>query len=141
MIVPVRCVSRSVAATVKPTVPLPAPLAPELMEIQGTLLTAAQGQLPEAVTFTIPLLPPAPKFCALWVKAEGVKGEGNWIRLDHAAARVGSDDVVATHGRSSCVIDRVAPVNRSGDVGAVFPPLEVRRLMASGDAAVGRRRT
>ena len=52
----------------KPTVPLPVPLAPALMVIHGTLLVAVHGQLPEDATLTIPLLPEAEKFCEVGLR-------------------------------------------------------------------------
>ena len=46
-------------ATVYVTAPVPVPLAPELIVIQPTLLTAVQLHAPDTVTFTVPV-PPLP---------------------------------------------------------------------------------
>ena len=46
------------AATVKATVPLPVPLAPEVMVIQALVVELDQAQLPPALTVTDPV-PPA----------------------------------------------------------------------------------
>jgi hypothetical protein len=65
VIVPVRSAAFGLAATVKLTVPLPLPLAPELTVMNGELLTAVHvddGQLPVKATLTMPVLPEAPKF-------------------------------------------------------------------------------
>src|SRR5581483_545498 len=69
VIVPLRVLVLLFAATMKPTAPLPAPLAPEVMTIQSALLFAAQLQPPCVVTFTLPLPPLAPKF---WLVGESV---------------------------------------------------------------------
>ena len=54
---PVRCVCPVLAATVKPTLPLPEPLAPLVIVIQLTLLTAVHEQPAFAVTETVLELP------------------------------------------------------------------------------------
>ncbi len=45
--------------TEKPTVPLPVPLAPLVIEIQGASLVAVHAQPAPAVTVTLPVPPPA----------------------------------------------------------------------------------
>ena len=62
VIVPVRWPAVVLAATLKPTVPLPVPDAPEVTVIQEALLCAVQSQLPVDVTLTMPVLPDAPMF-------------------------------------------------------------------------------
>ena len=62
VMVPVRWLAPVLAATEKPTVPLPLPVAPEVIVIKDELLTAVHAQLPVDVTLTIPVLPEAPKF-------------------------------------------------------------------------------
>ena len=60
VIVPVRC-GPMLAATEKPTAPLPAPLAPELIVIQLSLLAAVHEHPETVVTFTLPVPPAAAK--------------------------------------------------------------------------------
>ncbi len=59
MIVPVRA-TPVLAAAVKETVPLPEPLPPELIVIQGTLLTAVKVQIAVVVMVKLPVPPAAP---------------------------------------------------------------------------------
>src|SRR5690349_12499774 len=63
--VPVRLAATGFAATVKPTVPLPDPVAPLVTVIQGSLLTAVQLQPVAAVTPLEPVPPAAVKDCVL----------------------------------------------------------------------------
>ncbi len=49
------------AATEYLTVPMPVPLAPEVMVIHELLLTAVHGQAEVVLTFTVPVPPTAPK--------------------------------------------------------------------------------
>jgi hypothetical protein len=44
-------------------VPLPVPLAPEVIEIQVALLAAVQAQPVPAVTVALPVVAPAPALC------------------------------------------------------------------------------
>src|SRR5436305_9492250 len=63
VIVAVRCPGFGLAATVKPTVPLPVPMLPDLIVIKEELLTAVQAQLaPVDLTLTLAAPPPTPKF-------------------------------------------------------------------------------
>ena len=55
------------ALTEKATVPLPVPLAPEVIQIQLSLLFAVQAQPLPAVTDTLPLPAEAPKLCEVGV--------------------------------------------------------------------------
>jgi hypothetical protein len=63
VIVPVRFPGSGFAATLKLTVPLPGPEAPEVMVIQAALLEAVQLQVGVVVTVTLPVPPPTAKFC------------------------------------------------------------------------------
>jgi hypothetical protein len=56
VIVPLRA-APVFAATVKPTDPLPVPLAPEVTVIQAALVVAVHAQLAGAVTSTEPVAP------------------------------------------------------------------------------------
>ena len=56
--VPVRELEPVLAATEKVTVPLPVPLAPDVIVIQVALLVAVQGQPLLAATLELPLPPP-----------------------------------------------------------------------------------
>ena len=62
--VPVRA-GPVLAATVKPALPLPEPLAPLVTVIQLALLVAVQAQPAPLVTFTVPVPPAATKSCEL----------------------------------------------------------------------------
>jgi hypothetical protein len=64
---PARC-GPVLTATVKLTVPLPAPDAPDVMLIHAALLWAVQLQFPVDETLTMPLLPDAEKFCEVGLR-------------------------------------------------------------------------
>ena len=51
------------AATLNLTVPSPVPLAPDVIVIHGSLLTAVHEQLAVVLTATLPLPPAAGRFC------------------------------------------------------------------------------
>lgn len=59
VIAPVRRAPVLFAATEKLTVPLPLPLAPDVIVIHGALLTAVHAQPTGALTLEVPLPPPA----------------------------------------------------------------------------------
>ena len=59
VIVPVRTVAAALAAIVYDTAPAPVPVAPELIVIQPTLLTAVHGHAAGEPTFTVPLVTPS----------------------------------------------------------------------------------
>lgn len=54
LIVPLRCDAAVFAAALKPTEPLPLPLAPLVTVSHDAVLTAVQPQPPAAVTVTVP---------------------------------------------------------------------------------------
>ena len=68
--VPVRPVVAVLAATLKFTVPLPDPLAPDVTVIQVALLTAVHPQPVPAVTFVLPVPPAATAFIELEDRAK-----------------------------------------------------------------------
>ncbi len=63
--VPAREVDPLLAATVKPTLAEPVPLAPEVTAIHAALLVAVHAQPAGEVRATVPLPPLAPKLCAV----------------------------------------------------------------------------
>ena len=62
-------------AALNATVPLPVPLAPDVIVIHPTLAVAAQVQLPAAVTATVPVAP-EPATLTLVGAMEGVHAPG-----------------------------------------------------------------
>jgi hypothetical protein len=79
--VPVREDVAVFAATLYPTVPLPLPLAPELMVSQVTLLVAVHAQPAATVTLTVPLDAEAPTE-PLDDESAGVHATENWNGFD-----------------------------------------------------------
>ena len=68
------------AATIRPTVPLPLPLAPLVTVIQDALLDAVQLQPPGASTPTVAGPPGALTFCSGWLSS--------YVQFTEAAACV-----------------------------------------------------
>ena len=76
------------AAMLMPTVPLPLPLAPELIVIQLARLVAVQAQPDPAVTLTLVVLAPPPTDRLVGLTAKGQPGQGEQ-RQGRVARHVG----------------------------------------------------
>ena len=103
-----------VDAAVKVTVPFPLPLAPAVIEIQGSLLAADQAQPAGAVTDTLPVAPDAATDCASGEIAN--EHPSPWVTVMVCPATVSAPDLEGPLAAATLTITLPAPLPLDPDV-------------------------